>query len=104
MVDKNRFSPRTSVATGRKRRRLRLIGAVGAAKPLNGGVRAPPRLQQVMNAFSLVLHTAIGVVAAAGASRIGEHEDALFVIHEGLRLGEIGECGAVLDLKNGLAV
>ena len=46
IVDRNRFSPRTSVATGRKRRRLRLIGAVRAAKTLNGGIRAPAGLQQ----------------------------------------------------------
>ena len=84
--------------------RLRLIGAVRAAKTLNGGIRAPAGLQQIMDALSLVLRAAIGVVAAAGAARIGEDEDALVVIHEGLRLGEIGHGRAVFDLKDGLAV
>ena len=41
----------------------------------------------------------IGVVAAAGAAGIGEDEDALLVVHEGLRLGEVGRAGAVLDGK-----
>ena len=84
--------------------RLRLIGAVRAAKTLNCCIRAPAGLQQIMDALSLVLHAAIGMVAPAGAARIGEDQDALVVIHEGLRLGEIGECRTVLDLKNGLAV
>ena len=84
--------------------RLRLIGAVRAAKTLNGGIRAPAGLQQIMDALSLVLHAAIGVIAAAGAARIGEDQDALVVIHEGLRLGEIGHGRTVLDLKDRLAV
>ena len=37
------------------------------------------------------------MIAAAGAAGVGEDEDALLVIHERLRLGEIGRTGAVLD-------
>ena len=84
--------------------RLRLIGAVRAAKTLNGGIRAPAGLEQIVDAFSLVLHAAIGVIAAAGAARIGEDQDALVVIHEGLRLGEVGHGRTVFDLKDRLAV
>jgi hypothetical protein len=41
-----------------------------------------------------VLGPEIGMVAASGAAGIREHQDAPFVIHEGLRLGEIGGAGA----------
>ena len=41
---------------GPKQRRLRLIGAVRAAKPLNGGIGLPPGFQQIMDALSLVPH------------------------------------------------
>ena len=44
----------------------------------------------------------IGVIGAAGAARVREDEDALLVVHEGLRLGEIGGAGAVLDAADGL--
>ncbi len=39
----------------------------------------------------------IGMVGAAGAAGVGEDENPLLVIHEGLRLGEVGRTGAVLD-------
>ena len=41
------------------------------------------------------------MIGAAGAAGIGEDQDALLVIHEGLRLGEIGRTGAVLDAERG---
>ena len=37
------------------------------------------------------------MIAAPGAAGIGEDQDALLVVHEGLRLGEIGRAGAGLD-------
>ena len=37
------------------------------------------------------------MIGAPGAAGVGEDEDALLVIHEGLRLGEIGRAGAGLD-------
>ena len=52
-----------------------------------------------MDAQALVAAAEIGVIAAAGAAGVGEDEDALVVVHEGLRLGEIGRAGAGLDGK-----
>ena len=37
------------------------------------------------------------MIAAPGAARLREHEDALVVVHERLRLGEVSRTGAVLD-------
>ena len=48
-----------------------------------------------MDAQALVPGGEIGMVGAAGAAGIGEDEDPLLVVHEGLRLGEIGSAGAV---------
>ena len=80
-----------------EQRRLRLVGAVRAAEPLDGGVGLPAGFQQIVDTQAAVLRREIGVVAASGAAGIGEHEDALLVVHEGLRLGEIGRAGAGLD-------
>ena len=80
---------------GPEQRRLRLIGAVRAAKALNGGVGLPAGLQHVMDALSLVPRRKIGVIAASGAARIREDEDALLVVHEALRLGEVRGAGTV---------
>ena len=104
MVERKRFSPRTSVATGPEQRRLRLIGAIGAAKTLNGCIGAPARFQQIMDALSLIFASTVGMIAASRAAGVREHKDALVVIHEGLRLGEIGHGGAVFDLEDGLAM
>ena len=82
---------------GPEQRRLRLIGAVRAAKALNGGIGLPARLQHVMHALSLVPRRKIGVIAAPGAARVREDEDALLVVHEALRLGEVGGAGTVFD-------
>jgi hypothetical protein len=87
---------------GAEQRRLSLIGAVRAAEALNGGIRLPARLEHVMDALSLVLRRKIGVVAAAGAARIREDEDALLVVHEALRFGEVGGTGAVFDGEPGV--
>ena len=84
---------------GTEQRRLRLIGAVRAPKPLNGGIGFPAGLQQIMNALSLVPRRKIGVIAAACAARIREHQNALLVVHEALRLGEVGGAGPVLGGK-----
>jgi len=67
-----------------EQRRLRLVGTVRAAKPLDGGVGLPAGFKQVVDTQPLVLGGEIGVVAAPGAARIGEHQDALLVIHKGL--------------------
>ena len=52
-----------------------------------------------MHPEALVLGPQIGMIAAPGAPGIGEDQDALSVIHEGLRLAEVGGGGAVLDLE-----
>ena len=81
-----------------------MVGTVGAAKTLDGGIGAPTRLQQIMDPLPLVLASAISVIAAPCASRIRKHKDTLVVIHEGLRFGEVGHGGAVFDLEGGLAM
>src|SRR3546814_8860745 len=60
-----------------EQRRLRLIGAVGAAKTLNGGVGLPSGLEQVMDAQPTVPRRKLGVIAAARAACLGEGADAL---------------------------
>ena len=84
---------------GTEERRLRLIGAVRAPEPLNGGVGLPAGLQQIMHALSLVPRRQIGVIASPGSASVRENEDALFVVHEALRLGEVGGAGPVLGGK-----
>ena len=83
-------------------RRLRLIGAVRAAKALDRGVGFPAGLQQIMNALPLIPRRKIGVIAAPGAAGIGEDKDALLVVHETLRLGEVCGAGPVFDGETGL--
>ena len=62
-----------------------------------------------MDAQAAVLRRQFGMVGAPGATRVREDEDALGVVHEGLRLGEIGRTRAVLDgeaidaVRSGLA-
>ena len=69
--------------------RLHLIGAVRAPQPLDRIVGFPTRLEQVMHPEALVLGPKIGVIAAPRAPGIREDQDALGIIHEGLRLAEI---------------
>src|SRR5260370_9102242 len=76
---------------------LRLVGAVGAAQALNGGVRLPAGLEQVVNPPPPIPRREFGVVASPRAAGIAEDEDALGIIHEGGRLGEIGRGSPVLD-------
>ena len=52
-----------------------------------------------MHAQPAVLGAEIGMIGPAGAARVGEDEDALLVVHEGLRLGEIGRAGAVFNAE-----
>ncbi len=82
-----------------EQRRLGLVGAVAAPQALDGGIGLPAGLQQVVDAQPLVPGAKVGVVGAAGAAGIAEHQDALVVIHEGLRLGEIGRARTVLDAE-----
>ena len=50
-----------------------------------------------MDAQPPILRRQLGVIAPPGAASVGEHEDALDVIHERRGLGEVGGAGAVLD-------
>ena len=56
-----------------------------------------------MHPEALVLRTKIGVVAAPCATGVRKDQDALGIIHEGLRLAEVGGGGTVLDLEPSLA-
>src|SRR3546814_8191251 len=78
-------------------RRLLLVGAVAAPEPLDRGIGLPADLEQIVDALALVLGAKIGVIAPPGAAGFGKDEDAFHVIHEGVRLGEIGRGGAIFD-------
>ena len=80
------------------------MSAVGASQPLDGGVGLPAGLEQIVHAQALVPGPQIGVIATARAARLREDQDALVVIHEALRLGEIDACRAALDGKASLAI
>ena len=97
MVERKRFSAFTFVAIGRNSGGCAWLVRLRPAEALDGGVGLPARLQQIVDTLTAVLRREIGVIGAAGAARVGEDEDALLVIHEGLRLGEIGRAGAGLD-------
>src|SRR3546814_15412802 len=71
--------------------------AVRAAKPLDGGVSTPARLDEIVVATRLVLARQARVIAAAGAASIGEDQDLLGTAHEGVGLGEIGARATALD-------
>src|SRR5581483_10786570 len=69
-----------------EQRRLLLVGPVRAAEALDGCIRLPAGLEEIMRAQPRVPRGKLGVVAAPGAACVGEDQDALVVIHEGLRL------------------
>ena len=76
----------------------RLEAAVRPSKALNGGIRPPPRLQQVMNAPLLVLHAETGMVAFAGPPRVGEDQHPLVAVLERFRIRLAGLRRAFLPL------
>jgi len=80
---------------GRNRGRLGLVGAIAAPQALDGRVGLPASLQQVVDAQPLVPGTQVRVVGAAGATGIAEHQDALAVVHERLRFGQVGRARTV---------
>jgi hypothetical protein len=73
------------------------VGAVGAPQPLDRPVRAPARFEQEMDPALLVLGIETGVIAAARAARIREHEDALGARHERGGLGKVGPGRAAFE-------
>src|SRR5262249_17636477 len=78
-----------------KQRRLCLVGPVRAAEALDGSIGLPARLEQIVNPQAAIPCRQLRMVAPAGATGVGEHEDSLGVIHERRGLG----CrrGTVLD-------
>src|SRR5258705_3234238 len=51
-----------------EQRRLRLVGAVGAAEALDGGVSLPARFEQVVDPQALILRRKIRMIGASGAA------------------------------------
>ena len=71
--------------------------AMRAAEPLDGRVGAPAGLQQVVPPPFLVLRRLRRVIGPARTARVGEDQDILFAVHEGLGFGGIAAGGALLD-------
>ncbi len=61
--------------------------AMRAAQPLDGRIRAPAGLQKIVPPPFLVLRRLGRVIGPARAACIGEDQDILFAVHEGLGLG-----------------
>src|SRR5262249_45834601 len=53
-----------------EQRRLRLVRPVGAAEPLNGGIRLPARFEQIMDAKALVPCREFGMIATPGPAGV----------------------------------
>ena len=75
-----------------------LVGTIGPPEPLDGSVSPPAWFEQEVNAPRLVSGGQIGVIAAPSAAGIGEDQDALVAVHEGMRFGDIGAWCARLQL------
>ena len=85
---------------GTKQRRLRLVGPVGPAEALDRSICLPTGFEQIVDAQAPISSRQLGMVAPPRAARVGEHEDALDVIHEGRCLGEIGRTGSIFDQQS----
>ena len=68
-------------------RRADLRRAMRAPKSLNGCIRAPAGLQQIMATPLLVFGRLCRVIGSPGATRIREYQDVFLPIEKGLRLG-----------------
>src|SRR3546814_13804335 len=82
-----------AAAVGRNRpeqRRRALMGAVRATQSLDRRVGTPARLEQIVVATRLIGDIQARMIAAAGAARIREDQDALGATHEGVGLDQIG--------------
>ena len=78
--------------------------AMGAPETLNGVVRAPAGLEEVMTAALLVLRADRGMVGAPCAPRVGEDEDGFLSIHEGGALSRICRSRPALDPQAPIAI
>src|SRR3546814_3784314 len=72
-------------------------------KPVDGGVRPPARLEQEVDAAGLVLRSQIGMVATPGSTGIGEDQDTLCAVHEGLGFSDIGAWRPGLEFLTAIA-
>src|SRR3546814_2824688 len=79
------------------------MGAIGPPKPLDRGVRPPARLEQEVDAAGLVLRSQIGMVATPGSTGIGEDQDTLGAVHEGLGFSDIGARRPGLEFLTAIA-
>src|SRR6516162_5605693 len=86
---------------GPEQGRLRLVGAVGAAEALDGGICLPAGFKQVVNTQAAIPGRKFGMVRTSSAAGIAEDKDALGVIHEGRGLSEVCRCGTVLNDESG---
>ena len=75
--------------------RLRLVRPIRAAKPLNGGIGLPTRLEQIMDAQALVSSRQLGVIAAPGAAGVGKYQNPFLVVHERGGFRKIGRSRAI---------
>ena len=66
------------------------MGSIGAAKPLDRLVSAPPWLKQEVNAALLILHVVARMIAAPGSASVGKDENMLFARHKALGFNEVG--------------
>src|SRR6516162_7953093 len=82
---------------GPEQGRLRLVGAVGAAEALDGGICLPAGFKQVVNTQAAIPGRKFGMVRTSSAAGIAEDKDALGVIHEGRGLSEVCRCSTVLN-------
>ena len=68
-----------------------------AAQPLDGRIGAPAGLQQVVPPPLLVLGRLCRMIGPARPARIGEDQDILLAVHEGLGRGGIAAGAALLN-------
>src|SRR6056297_2133733 len=77
--------------------RADLRRAMRAAQPLDGRIRAPAGLQKIVPPPFLVLRRLRRMIGSTRAACIGEDQDILLTIHEGLGLGGITAEAALFD-------
>src|SRR3546814_2958447 len=66
-------------------------------------LRPPARLEQEVDAAGLVLRSQIGMVATPGSTGIGEDQDTLGAVHEGLGFSDIGARRPGLEFLTAIA-
>ena len=85
MVERNRFSAFTSVAIGRNSGGWAWLVRFVRPRPWIAASAFQPGFEEIVDAKPPVPRRQFGVIAAPGAARVGEDENALHVVHEGVR-------------------